>query len=176
MSGIDGALADEYTQGINAPSNGQQGYFAFADQQSPRPNLEYKSPTATASQLKTLIGQAADARTAVGASIAANGSISFTYAFAATPYALHEFYLRCIVRIATTIQYAARVRLAITTNGTGAIIASSAATDFSIGSGFSIASTAAGGATTVGLTVNSTTASTASVMASITETYFDAIT
>lgn len=176
MSGIDGALADEYTMGINAPSNGQQGYFTLADQQAPRPNLAYQSPAAVASQLKLLIGQAADGRTAPGATIAASGSISLTFSFATTPYALHEFHLRCIVRVGTTLQYAARVRLAITTNAAGAIVASSASTEFSIGSGFSISSTAAGGATTVGLTVNSSTGSVANVMASITETYADSIT
>lgn len=176
MSGIDGALADEYTQGINAPANGQQGYFTLADQQSPRPNLTYQSPTATAAQLKLLVGQAADVRTAAGATIAASGSTGLTFAFAPTPYAMHEFWLRCIVRVGTTLQYAARVRLAITTNAAGAIVASSASTEFSIGSGFSISSTATAGATTVGLTVNSSTGSIANVMASITETYADSIT
>ena len=175
MSGIDGALADEYTQGINAPANGQQGYFAFADQQTPRPNLEYKSTTETATQLKMLIGQAADARTANGATIAANGSINFTFAYPNTPHSMHEFFLRCIVRVGSTQQFAARTRLVIMTGATGLIVSSNASAEFSLGSGFSLVHSAGVSTSVVGLTVNSTTGSVANVMASITQTYFGSI-
>jgi len=52
MSGLDGALLNEFTAGINSPANGQQGYIAIADNQTPYPNLDYISPT----DLATLLG------------------------------------------------------------------------------------------------------------------------
>lgn len=42
---VDAALLDEWTQGINRPADGQQGYVAVVDDENP-PNLKYMSPEA----------------------------------------------------------------------------------------------------------------------------------
>ena len=175
MSGLDGALLDEFTQGINAPANGQQGYFTFADGQAPRPNLEYKSPADTAAILKPLVAQVAEAKSLAGATIAASGTAVLTYTFPPTPHAVREYWLRCVVRVGGTTQYAARVRCCFTTSASGLIVTSSNAVEFTIGSGFSLSANASAGASTVGLTITSSTGSIANYSASIFEIYSDAI-
>jgi hypothetical protein len=171
MSGLDGALLDEFTQGINAPANGQQGYVAFADLQAPQPNLEYKSPTQAAAALKQAIVQTVDVKSAEPATIAANGLHQISVSLQPqTPYAVFEFVMRAQVRVGTTMQWYARRRFTVTTDSSGFIASNHDVSEATIGSGFSLVASTPG-PTAVLLSVSSTTGTPGTVFASITETY-----
>jgi hypothetical protein len=91
------------------------------------------------------------------------------------PHSVREYWLRCVVRVGTTTQYAARVRSCITTNAAGVIVTSNNALEYSIGSGFTLAANSVGGNSTVGLTITSSTGSIANYSASISEIYAESI-
>lgn len=171
MSGLDGAILDEFTQGINAPANGQQGYVAFANGQAPRPNLEYKSPIEAAAALKQAIVQTVDVKSGEPSTIAANGLHQISVSLQPqTPYAVYEFVMRAQVRVGTTMQWYARRRFTVTTDSSGLIAGTHDVSEASIGTGFSLGASTPG-PTAVLLTVSSSTGSAGTVFASITETY-----
>ncbi len=169
MSGLDGAVLDEFTQGINAPANGQQGYVVFADAQEPRPNLEYKSVDETAQRLRLSLGLAASVVTPEPHTIAANGSTVISTLLPNLPYCTCEFWLRAMCKVGTAVTWVARTRLVILTGAAGTITGSNVSAEYTVGSGFTLAPGAS--VSTISLTVNSTTASVVNVFASITETY-----
>ncbi len=176
MSGIDGAVLDEFTQGINTPGDGQQGYFTFADQATPYPNLEYKSHAETAQILRLPLAKAASAKSAPGASVVHAGTAQLGYTFGnGVVYGVREFLCRVIARVGSTLQYAGRLRVVITTNAAGGLVSSAEATEYAIGSGFSMAIATGPGATGFTFVASNGSGSTASYFQSITEMYNEQI-
>lgn len=171
---LDAAVIESFTQGINAPSNGEQGYVVFADQQSPQPNLTYKSATEAGAALKNAIVQTVDAKSAEPATIAASGTHQISVTQPTTPYCVFEYVLRAQVRVGTTMQWYARRRFTVTTDSAGLIAANHDISESTIGSGFTLTA-ATPGPTAVALNVASLGAA-GVVFASITETYRKAIT
>lgn len=170
MSGLDGAILDEFTQGINAPANGQQGYVAFANGQAPRPNLEYKSPVEAAAALKQALVQTVDVKSGEPSTIAANGLHQVSAFQQTLPYSVFEYVMRAQVRVGTTMQWYARRRFTVTTDSSGFIASTHDVSEAVIGSGFTLIASNPGPAAVL-LTVSSSTGSAGTVFASITETY-----
>lgn len=177
MSGLDGALLDEYTQGINAPANGQQGYAVFADQQAPRPNLEYKSLAESGALLKNPVAAAFDATSPDGASIAGNGTHAVTLTFAHVPKGFFEFLVRTeCVHPSAGVQFMARSRMVIGSNIAGTATALSASSsEYTAGANFSLALTNPGGGNTIVATVTSTTATAHGIRVTINQAFRDAV-
>lgn len=168
MSGLDGALLDEFTGGINTPANGQQGYVAFADQQTPYPNLEYKSPAETAEALRVALGQAASSKSAEPSTIAASGTHSITLTVPSTPYTVYVYILRAQVRVGTAMTWYGQRRLTVLTGSAGTITGSNDVSETIAGSGFTLAAGAAGSTVTCQTTSGG---SAGTIFASITEVY-----
>lgn len=174
--GIDGALLDEYTQGINAPANGQQGYVAFADAQAPRPNLQYLSKSAAGSALRIPMAQAASAKSAAGATVNNGGTAQLAHTFGTgVVYGVRKFLCQVIARIGSTLQYAGTLRVVITTNAAGTVVHSNSASEDVAGSGFSMSISTSPGATAFTFNATNSSGSTATYFLSVTETYNEAI-
>lgn len=169
MSGLDGALLDEMTAGINSPSNGQQGYVAFADSQTPYPNLEYVSLQTAGQRLKLPIAQAAESTSVEPATIAASGSHVITHVFPSTPYTVYEFVVRSQVKVGTAMTWFARTRYLIWTGSAGTQTGANATAELVAGSGFTLTPSSSGN--TLTLTVTSSTGSIGNIFSSITEVY-----
>jgi hypothetical protein len=173
---LDGAVIEGFTSGINAPDNGQQGYVAFADAQVPYPNLEYLSKLEAGAALRVPIAQAANVKSAAGATVnnGGTGQISHTFGIG-IKYGVREFLCRAIARIGTTLQYAGRLRVVIITNASGTLVNTAEASEYTVGSGFSMTISTAPGSTAFTFNLTNSSGSTASYFTSITETYNEQI-
>lgn len=172
MSGLDGAVLDEFTQGINAPANGQQGYVVFADAQAPRPNLTYKSPADAAMALKNELGAAAESKSPEPSTIAASGGTHvITHTIAPlTPYTVYIFSIKAQIRVGTTMQWYGERRLYVFTGSAGTVTNSADSNVIGMGSGgFTLTGSATG--STITATVTNPSANPGTVFASIAEVY-----